>query len=290
MFPQVRHQIITSTPLSEYSFGTVVGPGLENVSFRAASLPAQRTTPIHSPFEGMDELIELAYPHDERVDFEMIHKLRLEMTKAMRALAEIGPTVTVFGSARSKEGSKHYEEAVRQGAALAQAGFAVMTGGGPAIMEAAARGAKSVGGLTIGCNITLPTEQKPNPYLDISLDFHYFFTRKVTFAKYSDAFAVHPGGFGTLDELFEILTLRQTGKMPRAAVVLVGKEFWEPLHQFVEKLAKVHGYISEEDLSDFIIVDSAEEATDTIVKWLAKHDKPPQISEGHKTDAFDRAA
>jgi uncharacterized protein (TIGR00730 family) len=167
--------------------------------------------------------------------------------------------VTVFGSARVREGDAEYELAREVGGALSRIGFTVMTGGGPGVMEAANRGAKEAGGHSVGCNIELPHEQMPNPYLDISVDFSYFFVRKVMLVKYSYAFVVMPGGFGTVDELFEALTLIQTGKVSNFPVVLMGTEFWGPLLQQLDEMAD-EGLISPGDLDLLLATDDVDEA------------------------------
>ncbi len=155
-------------------------------------------------------------------------KVAREMIYGFRKLSFVGPCVTVFGSARFPEGHPYYELSRQVGRALAERGFTVMTGGGPGVMEAANRGAKEVGGKSVGCNIILPQEQKPNPYLDCWLDFEHFFVRKLMLIKYSYAFVVLPGGYGTLDELFEVLTLIQTGKLKDFPVALMGREYYAP--------------------------------------------------------------
>ena len=152
-----------------------------------------------------------------------------ELLRGYRKLHFVGPCVTVFGSARFDEGHRYYAMAREVGRLLAESGFTVMTGGGPGIMEAANRGAKDVGGRSLGCNITLPKEQKPNPYLDSWIEFDHFFVRKLMLVKYSYAFVVCPGGFGTLDELFEVATLIQTGKVQDFPVALMGTDYWRPL-------------------------------------------------------------
>ena len=181
------------------------------------------------------------------------------MIRGFRRLHFVGPCVTVFGSARVREGESEYELARDVGAALSRIGFTVMTGGGPGVMEAANRGAKEAGGHSVGCNIELPHEQAPNPYLDISIDFSYFFVRKVMLVKYSYAFVVMPGGFGTVDELFEALTLIQTGKVSNFPVVLMGTEFWGPLLQQLDEMAD-EGLISPGDLDLLLTTDDVDEA------------------------------
>jgi uncharacterized protein (TIGR00730 family) len=189
-----------------------------------------------------------------------------ECLKGFRGLHFVGPCVTVFGSARFKEDHPYYVLARELGAKLAQAGFTVMTGGGPGIMEAANRGAKDVGGYSVGSNITLPVEQKPNPYLDRWVEFRYFFIRKMLLEKYSYAFVAMPGGIGTLDELFETSVLIQTGKMKDFPFVLMGKRFWSPLVNYVRDSLLSAGTVDEADVARWLITDSPEEAVDTIRK------------------------
>ena len=177
----------------------------------------------------------------------------------------MGPCITIFGSARFKEDHPYYELARRMGGAVSRLGFTVMTGGGPGIMEAANRGAKDAGGRSIGCNIILPFEQKPNPYLDEMLEFRYFFVRKIMLVKYSYGFVVMPGGLGTMDELFESLTLIQTGKILDFPVVLMGKEYYQPMMEFLREMVG-KGTISESDLELLMLTDSIEEATTHIEK------------------------
>jgi len=181
------------------------------------------------------------------------------MLRGFRALHFAGPCITVFGSARLQDDHPHYQMARDVGAAASHMGFAVMTGGGPGIMEAANRGAKEAGGCSIGCNIELPHEQMPNPYLDVSIDFKYFFVRKMMLVKYSYAFVVMPGGFGTVDELFESLTLIQTGKVQDFPVVLMGKEFWAPLLAQIDHMNDT-GMISPGDLDLLLVTDDVDEA------------------------------
>jgi uncharacterized protein (TIGR00730 family) len=189
-----------------------------------------------------------------------VMRISAEFIRGFRTLHFVGPCVTVFGSARFKEDHKYYQLARDMGARLAQMHFTVMTGGGPGIMEAANRGAKEVGGLSIGCNIILPMEQEPNPYVDRFIEFRYFFVRKVMLVKYSYAFVVLPGGFGTMDELFESLTLIQTEKIKNFPVVLMGRDFWEPLMVFMRERLIAEGTISAGDLDLFMITDSVDEA------------------------------
>jgi uncharacterized protein (TIGR00730 family) len=182
-----------------------------------------------------------------------------DFLRGFRVLHFVGPCVTVFGSARVKTDSPHYELARRMGAAIAQLGFTVMTGGGPGIMEAANRGAKDIGGRSVGCSIELPVEQKPNLYLDQCVTMRHFFVRKTLLIKYSYAFVVMPGGAGTLDELFEALTLIQTGKIKNFPIVIMGTEYWRPLIDFIDNMAKA-GMIAAADLNLIYATDSVDDA------------------------------
>ena len=182
-----------------------------------------------------------------------------EFVDGFDVLARVGMAVTVFGSARMAEGSPYYDAARAVGRGLAERGYAVITGGGPGLMEAANRGAQEAGGLSIGCNIELPHEQAPNPYANLSIDFRYFFVRKTMFVKYSEAFVVFPGGFGTLDELFEALTLIQTAKVERFPVVLYGSEYWSGLLDWVRERALEEGMVSAGDLELIQVVDTTDE-------------------------------
>ncbi len=180
-----------------------------------------------------------------------------EFRRGFQTVALIGrPAVTVFGSARVREGDPVYEGARECGRHLAREGFAVITGGGPGVMEAANRGCREEGGVSVGFNIILPHEQRANPYVDISLDFKHFYARKVMMVKAAEGFVIYPGGFGTLDELFESLTLIQTGKVEHFPVVLVGRDFWEPLVGWVTR-ALVGPYVHSEDLDLLAVVDPA---------------------------------
>jgi uncharacterized protein (TIGR00730 family) len=199
---------------------------------------------------------------------ELLTVLRVvrEFIAGFRALHFVGPCVTVFGSARFREDHPYYTLGREVGSAISQLGFTVMTGGGPGIMEAANRGAKEADGISIGCNIILPFEQQPNPFLDTFINFRYFFVRKVMLVKYSYAFVVLPGGFGTMDELFEALTLIQTRKIRNFPIVLMGRDYWQPLMEFLESMA-VAQTINPEDLELLLFTDSVEEAMAHISKY-----------------------
>jgi uncharacterized protein (TIGR00730 family) len=186
----------------------------------------------------------------------------LELVRGFRALHFVGPCVTVFGSARFTEDQPHYRTARELGGELARLGFTVMTGGGPGIMEAANRGAREAGGCSVGCNITLAHEQKPNAWLDRWVEFKYFMVRKFMLAKYSYGFVAMPGGFGTLDELFGVLTLIQTGKMEGFPVVLMGLEYWQPLRELIERTLVGAGTIDEADARLILFTDSPREAAE----------------------------
>jgi uncharacterized protein (TIGR00730 family) len=190
-----------------------------------------------------------------------------EFVEGFEALAGVGRAVAVFGSARTPEGHPTYELARRIGGELAKAGFAVITGGGPGAMEAANRGAHEAGGLSIGCNIELPHEQHLNPYVDLSVEFHYFFARKTMFVKYADAFVIMPGGFGTLDELFESLTLIQTGKIRNFPVVLMGHAYWDGLIDWMREVQVPAGAIAPADLELLRITDDPAEAVELVTAY-----------------------
>jgi len=193
-------------------------------------------------------------------------RIFLEFIRGFQVLSDIGRCVTVFGSARFPEGHRYYELARQMGKRLADEGYTVMTGGGPGIMEAANRGAKEGGGLSIGCNIQLPMEQQPNPYLDRFVEFEHFFVRKVMLVKYSNAFVVMPGGFGTLDEAFETATLIQTEKINTFPIVAMGGDFWKHFRKFVQDSLIAEKTIGLEDLDLFTSTDSVDEAMDVIRK------------------------
>jgi len=203
-------------------------------------------------------------PRTRSFEFWFVLKVAAEFIKGFRRLHFVGPCVTFFGSARFKEEHRYYALARDAAARVSKIGFTIMTGGGPGIMEAANRGAKEAGGKSIGCNIMLPQEQKPNPYVDRWIEFRYFFVRKVMLVKYSYAFVVMPGGFGTLDELFEAATLVQTGKIKDFPIILMGRDYWEPLLGFVRERVLPERAIDARDLDLLIVTDSPEEAVDRI--------------------------
>ena len=201
----------------------------------------------------------LAGPRTRFNDLISLFRVGIDFIRAYRVLHFVGPCVTIFGSARTKPGTRYYELAREMGAASAELGFTVLTGGGPGIMQAGNQGAYEAGGKSIGVNIILPFEQHVNPYVQRSVDMRYFFTRKTMLVKYSYAFIVMPGGAGTLDEMFETMTLIQTGKLKNFPIVLMGKDFWQPLMDFVYHMAEA-GTISPEDPELIFFTDSIEEA------------------------------
>lgn len=208
-----------------------------------------------------------------------IFKIMAEFVEAYDKMAKAGPCVAIFGSARTKENHPHYQQAVEIGEKLARAGYGVITGGGPGIMEAGNKGARQGNGVSVGLNIDLPFEQFHNQYIDRDhfLEFDYFFVRKVIFVKYSQAFVILPGGFGTLDELFEAMTLVQTKKIARRPIVLLGKAYWQGLFEWVVNTQLKEGYISETDLSLYKITDSTDEALQFIEDFFSSHALSPNF-------------
>ena len=194
-----------------------------------------------------------------------VFKIISEFVEGFEKLAKIGPSITVFGSARSKEGDPLYEAAREMGKEIAKAGFNVITGGGPGVMEGASRGGKEAGGRVIGLNIKLPKEQG-NPYLDIRIDFNYFFIRKVMFKKYSNGIIICPGGFGTMDEMFEVLTLIQTRKTRWTPVVLYDSKYWNDLLDFFKNHMVARGFIHKADLNLIRMADDPKEAVKFITE------------------------
>ena len=226
------------------------------------------------------------YKHSDRELLKAIYKLKEDFTstdpwrilriqgefvEGFDALSKIGPAVAIFGSARFTPDNYYYQAAVSVADKLSRAGLSIITGGGPGIMEAANLGAYKAGGISIGCNIELPEEQKANPYQTLSLRFRYFFVRKVMFVKYSVAFVIFPGGFGTMDELFESLTLSQTGKIEHFPVVLFGSSYWKDLINWINDYMLKNKCIEEKDLDLFHLVDDPSHAAGIIIENSRKH-------------------
>ena len=199
-----------------------------------------------------------------------VFRIQSELVEGFETLHGIGPAVSIFGSSRLTEESFYYQEAFKVARLLSQSGFSIITGGGPGIMEAANKGAKIGKGKSIGLNIEIPHEQRPNKYLDISLNFRYFFVRKLMFIKYSIGFVIFPGGFGTLDELFEALTLVQTGKIISFPVVLYGSEYWKGLLDWFKNAPKNLGAISLDDFKYFEIIDNPEAVCSYLRNYLTR--------------------
>ena len=235
---------------------------------RPTARPEERLSsgppPEETPPSAVPEHRFFAGPQSRRHELWWAVRVFGEFIRGFRTLHFVGPCVTVFGSARYSEGHPYYELAREVGAGLARAGFAVMTGGGPGIMEAANRGARDAGGPSVGCNIRLPREQAPNRYLDTWIEFDHFFARKVMLVKYSYAFVVMPGGFGTLDEAAEALTLIQTKKIEDFPVVFMGTQFWEPFRQFVRHSLLGQLTVDADDVGRVLFTDSPEEAVEAI--------------------------
>jgi uncharacterized protein (TIGR00730 family) len=208
-----------------------------------------------------------------------IFKIMAEFVDGFEALAKLGPCISVFGSARTEPGHPCYELAVEIGKRLAEEGFGIISGGGPGIMEAANKGAQLGGGKSVGLNIELPFEQHANPYIDrdANLHFDYFFVRKTLFTKYSQGFVMMPGGFGTMDEFFEVATLIQTGKMSQVPLILVGKSYWGGLMAWLETVMLKERYISPENMDLLYMADTADEVAEHVLHFYAKNSLQPNF-------------
>jgi uncharacterized protein (TIGR00730 family) len=230
---------------------------------------ATELDPDHPPSEEAPKTIssdeQLLLGARSRLDeLRMAWRVFTDLLRGMWRLHDVGPCVTVYGSARLREDHPAYAQARRLGQELARRGFTVMTGGGPGMMEAANRGAREAGGRSIGCNIALPQEQHPNAYLDLWLEFRFFMVRKLMLAKNSYGFVALPGGFGTLDELFSMLTLIQTRKIQHFPVVLLGSSFWEPLNDLITRAMVEAGTIAQEDAGIVLVTDDIDQAVSHI--------------------------
>lgn len=208
-----------------------------------------------------------------------VFRIQSELVEGFETLYDLGPAVSIFGSARLKEDSYYYQQAVILSKMLSECGFSIITGGGPGIMEAGNKGAKMGKGKSVGLNIELPSEQYPNKYLDINLSFRYFFVRKLMFIKYSIAFVIFPGGFGTVDELFEAMTLAQTGKIESFPIILFGRQYWQGLIDWMKKEAVSKGTLSPEDFAFFSLVDKPVEACILLREHYKTFGGPLQIGE-----------
>jgi len=234
--------------------------------------PADIPRPPIQPLLSNTLAQALEGPKDRRSELRFICQIGWQFLKGLRTLHFVGPCVTVFGSARFKEGHLYYELTRQMGRAIYELGFTVMTGGGPGLMEAANRGAFEAGGRSVGCNVRLPFEQQPNSYLHTSVTIDFFFVRKVLLLKYSYAFVVVPGGWGTMDELFETLTLVQTGVIHQFPVVLMGRAYYQPLLDYMQQMIAA-GTISELDLQLVCLTDDVAEAQQHIRTYVQKNYK-----------------
>jgi uncharacterized protein (TIGR00730 family) len=233
-----------------------------------ADRPASSRTEWGKASRTGEERAFLEGPCSRGSEFARVLGICLELLRGLRSLHFVGPCITVFGSARFTEDHPYYRLSREVGAEIARLGYTVMTGGGPGVMEAASRGAKDVGGRTVGCNITLPREQKPNRWLDRMVEFRYFMVRKFLLAKYSYGFIALPGGFGTLDELFGLLTLIQTGKTDHYPVVLMGRAYWAPLIELIERTLVDAGTIDPIDAQLMLVTDSPTEASEHLRRTI----------------------
>jgi uncharacterized protein (TIGR00730 family) len=221
-----------------------------------------------------NEILFLDGPRSRWQDFKFVIKVCIEFVRGFRALHFVGPCVTIFGSARFGEESPYYQLTRKLSGEIAKLGYTIMTGGGPGIMEAANRGAREAGGKSVGCNIVLPMEQEPNPYLDKWVNIRYFFVRKTLLIKYSYVFVIMPGGFGTLDELFEAMTLIQTKTIKDFPVIIFCKDYHKDMLEHIEQM-KIRKTISPEDLSLFLVTDSIDEAVTHIQNSIRKFNLQP---------------
>jgi uncharacterized protein (TIGR00730 family) len=218
-----------------------------------------------APLRTDDEAL-LHGPQSRGSEFARMFRIMFDVFRGLRSLHFVGPCVTIFGSARFDENHRYYKLARAAAAEIGRAGFTIMTGGGPGIMEAANRGARDVKATSVGCNILLPKEQAPNPYLDRFVEFRYFFVRKMMLVKYSYAFVALPGGFGTMDEIFETATLVQTGKIRNFPIILMGRDYWQPLLDFLRDTMLRERAIDAQDLERLIVTDSPTEAAARIME------------------------
>lgn len=240
--------------------------------------PGEAFDPWGKACMDLTEKLLIDGPRRKIDDTIRVTNLMMEFLRGFHELRNLGPCVTFFGSARFCDDHKYYELCRITAQMVANLGYTIMTGGGPGIMEAANRGAKEVGAQSIGCNILLPQEQKPNPYLDKFVEFKHFYVRKVMLLRYSYAFVIMPGGFGTLDEVFETLTLMQTKKIHRFPVVMMGLDFWQPLKNFITDSLLKKGTISEDDTGLLLYTDDPKEAADYVYQYSQKGMERAEVS------------
>jgi uncharacterized protein (TIGR00730 family) len=247
---------------------------LTDVNWTEADEEEFRRTHPRPPTSSDEELLEADSPAivSQLDDAARLRRIQEELRAGFDRLSHVGKAVSIFGSARTPRDDPMYLKARETAAVLGRAGFSIITGGGPGIMEAGNRGARDAGVPSIGLDIELPHEQFENGYVDLSLDFHYFFARKVMFVRYASAFVVFPGGFGTLDELFEAATLRQTGKIRHFPIVLFGTRYWEGLVDWLMSQVAARGYIAAEDAECLIVTDSIDEVLRVVE--AAEHRRP----------------
>ncbi|GAB3252108.1 LOG family protein [Arthrobacter pigmenti] len=241
-------------------------------------MPSRRKGPVelrrglsHAPTSDqylLDTTTPAGFTH---TDPWRVLRIQSEFVEGFGSLSELGPAVSVFGSARTKRDSDYYRIGTELGRQLVEAGFAVITGGGPGSMEAANRGAQEAGGVSVGLGIELPFEQGMNDWVDLGVNFRYFFARKTMFVKYAQGFIVLPGGLGTLDELFEAMVLVQTGKVTSFPIVLIGTQYWKPLLAWLDETLAAEGMISPSDMSLVHLVDTPEEAVRAVVEDVSHH-------------------
>lgn len=232
--------------------------------------------------ERLLQRVETRVSPARTTDAWRVFRIMGEFVEGFDKLAQLGPAVSIFGSARTRPDDPHYAAARETAHKLAEAGFAVITGGGPGIMEAANRGASDADGESVGCNIELPFEQGMNEYVSTAVNFHYFFVRKTMFMKYAEAFVIFPGGFGTMDELFEALTLIQTGKVRNFPVVLFGVAYWSGLVGWLRETMLAEGKIKIEDLNRLVLTDSTDEAVRVVVDSYDDSSGDARVARSHR--------
>ena len=261
-------------------------PAVANGKVRARRTPERQRGPVTLRRAQVQQSTTDQRLLDHRGPSDWVHtdpwrvmRIQTEFVEGFGLLAELPRAVSVFGSARTKSDSPDYAVARQLGGALAEAGWAVITGGGPGVMEATNRGASEAGGLSVGLGIELPFEQSLNDWVDLGIEFRYFFARKTMFVKYAQAFVILPGGFGTLDELFEALTLVQTHKVNQFPVILIGSDFWEPLIAWMRTALVGRGLVAEADLELFTVTDDVDEVVKIIERAYDEHTHPP-VSHG----------